>query len=64
MSCGVGQRLGLDPEVLLLWLQHRPANIPPIGPLVWERPYAKGADLKRKRKKKEYILYDSIDLKI
>ena len=56
MSCGVGRRLGLDPE--LLWLCHRPATTAPIRPLAWEPPYAAGAARKKakrpkKRKKKK-----------
>ena len=46
MSCGVGCRCGLDPE--LLWLWYRPAAVAQIGPLAWEPPYAKGAALKKK----------------
>ena len=41
MSCDVGCRRGLDPE--LLWLWHRPLATAPIGPLAWEPPYAAGA---------------------
>ena len=41
MSCGVGQRCGLDPG--LLW--HRPAATALIRPLAWEPPYAVGAAL-------------------
>ena len=41
MSCGVGYRHSSDPE--LLWLWHRLVAIAPIGPLVWEPPYATGA---------------------
>ena len=37
----------------LLWLWCRPAATSPIGPLVWESPYAKGAALKSKKKKKK-----------
>lgn len=44
MSCGVGQRRGL--ELGLLW----PAAIAQIGPLAWELPYALGASLKKKKK--------------
>ena len=35
-----------------LWLWHRLAATPPIGPLAWELPYAVGAALKGKKKKK------------
>jgi len=50
MSCGVGHRSGLD--IVLLWLWCRPAGTAPIQPLAWEPPYAKGAALKRQKKKK------------
>ena len=36
VSCGVGCRCGLDPE--LLWLWHRPVATAPIRPLAWESP--------------------------
>ena len=51
MSCGVGHRRGLDPE--LLW--RRSAAMAPNRPLGWEPPYASGAALKKQkdRKKKE-----------
>ena len=48
MSCGVGHRHGLDPE--LLWLWCRLAATAPIGPLAWELQYAAGAALKNKIK--------------
>ena len=54
MSCGVGDRLGLDP--VLLWLWRRPAAIAPIrslGSLAWEPPYAIGVALEKAKKKKE-----------
>ena len=57
MSCGVGCRGGLDPELLQLWF--RPVATAPIRPLSWEPPYAVGAALektkrqKKKKKKKE-----------
>ena len=50
MSCGVGHRRGSD--VMLLWLWYRPAVVALIGPLAWEPPYAKGAALKKIKKKK------------
>ena len=54
MSCGVGCRRGLNPE--LLWLWRRPAAAAPIGHLAWEPPYAAGAALEKakgqKKKKK------------
>ena len=48
MSCGVGQRHGLDPE--LLWLWCRLAATALIRPLASEPPYAVGAALKSKNK--------------
>ena len=52
MSCGVGCRRGLDPE--LLWLWHRLAATAPIRPLAWETPYAAGAaqEIAKRQKKK------------
>ena len=44
MSCGVGHRRGMDPE--LLWLWYRLAAAALIGPLAWEPPYASGVALK------------------
>ena len=58
MSCGVGQRHGLDPE--LLWLWRRQVATALIGPLAWEPPYAVGVALakgkKTKKKKKKFHL--------
>ena len=52
MSCGIGRRHGSYPE--LLWLWCRPEATVPIGPLVWEPPYAMGVALKdRKTERKE-----------
>ena len=54
MSCDVGHRHALDPELLQLW--RRPVAIAPIGPLAWELPYAAGAALENThthKKKKE-----------
>ena len=51
MSCGVGQRRGLDPA--LLWLRCRLAAIAPIGLPAWEPPYALGVPLKSKKKKEK-----------
>ena len=50
MSCDIGHRRGSDPA--LLWLWYRRAATAPIQPLAWEPPYALGATLKRKRKRK------------
>jgi len=49
MSCGVGCRCSSDPA----WLWRRPAAAVQIQPLAWELPYATGAALKSKRKKKK-----------
>ena len=65
MSCGVGRRCTLDPE-LLLWLWRRPVATAPIRPLAWEPPYAAGVVLKSGEKiklksikpKKELILME------
>ena len=56
MSCGVGRRHSLDPELLQLW--RRLVATAPTGSLAWEPPYAAGVALKRqkrKRKKKELV---------
>ena len=50
MSCGVGCRHGSDPT--LLWC--RPTATALIEPLAWEPPYAAGAALKPKKKKRSY----------
>ena len=50
MSCGVGHRHALDPE--LLWLWHRPVATALIGPLAWEPPYAAGAALEKAKRQK------------
>ena len=52
MSCGVGHRRGSDLALLRLW--GRLAAVAQIGPLAWEPPYAKGAALECKKKKKNY----------
>ena len=41
MSCGVGCRRGLDPELLWLWCRLVATAL--IRPLAWEPPYAVGA---------------------
>ena len=51
LSCGVGHRWDSDP--VLLWLRCSPAAAALIGLLVWESPYAIGAALKSKKKKKK-----------
>ena len=37
----------------MLWLWYRPEATAPTGPLAWEPPYARGAALKRQKKKKK-----------
>ena len=49
ISCGVGHRHGSGPSCL----QHRPAAVAPIRPLVWELLYAAGAALKKQKKQKK-----------
>ena len=39
-------------DLPLLWLWHRLVATAPIRPLAWEPPYAKGAALKKDKKKK------------
>ena len=51
MSCGVGCRRRSDLE--FVWLWYRPAATALILPLAWELPYAEGAALQRKKRKKE-----------
>ena len=53
MVCGVGHRWSSDSEWLWLWC--RLAAAAPIGPLAWELPYATGAALKRKKKKRIFF---------
>ena len=59
----------LDP--VLLWLWCKLAAVAPIQPLAWEFPYAMGAALKKKGKKKEgrkinysdcYIVFHTLQL--
>ena len=50
MSCGVGHRCVLG--LALLWLWNRPAATAPVQHPAWEPPYALGAALKKKKKKK------------
>ena len=60
VSCGVGRRRSSDPK--LLWLWCRPAAAAPIPPLAlaWELPYAAGAALKTKKKKKRQLSSESL----
>ena len=51
MSCGIGRRQGLDPQ--LLWLWCRPAAAAPIEPLARELPYVPCVVLKKRQKKKK-----------
>ena len=59
MNCGVDRRHSLDSA--LLWLWCKPAAIALIRPLAWEFPYAMGAALKRKKKKKVAINSHTMD---
>ena len=51
VSCGVGHRCGLDPE--MLWLWHRLAATALIRLLAWEPLYTLGVALKRQKTKKK-----------
>ena len=51
MSCGVGRRCGLDPE--LLWLWCRQVATAPIRLLAWESPYAVGSSPRKGKKTKK-----------
>ena len=55
MSCDVGCRFGLDPE--LLWLWRRLAATALIQPLAWEPPYAAGVaqEMAKRQKKKKNL---------
>ena len=50
LSYGVGCRYCSDLALQWLWCRLAPAS--PTGPLAWELPYATGADLKLKKKKR------------
>ena len=50
MSCGVGCRCGSD--LALMWLWHRPGATASSQPLAWGPPYATGAALKKRQKKR------------
>ena len=56
MSCGVGHRPGLDPE--LQWLWRRLPAVALIRPLAWELPYAAGAAVKITKEKKKNRKFD------
>ena len=51
MNCGVDCRCVTEPA--LLWLWRWLAAVAPVVPLAWETPYATGAALKSKAKKKK-----------
>ena len=55
MGCGVRHRRSSD--LALLWLWRRLTAVAPIRPLAWEPPYAVGAALKRRRRKKNIYIY-------
>ena len=52
MSCGVGCRCDWSDVAVAVC---RPAAVAPIGPLAWEPPYATGAALKSKKRKKNSL---------
>ena len=54
LGCGVGHRCSSDLALLWLWL--RLAATAPIPPLAWEPPYAVGAALESKKKKKKFLI--------
>ena len=60
VSCGVGRRYSLDPE--LLWLWRRLVATVLIGPLAWEPPYASGVALKDKKTKKKFTLENGLPI--
>ena len=51
LSCGVGCRHGLDPE--LLWLWRRSSAVARIQPLGWEPPYATMCGPKKEKKERK-----------
>ena len=51
VSCAIGRRCSLDPE--LLWLWCRMAAVALIQSLAWELPYAASVALKRKKEKEK-----------
>jgi len=59
MSCEVGCRCGSD--ITLLWVVA--VAVAPIRPIAWELPYATGAALKsKKKKKKDKICPDFVNI--
>ena len=51
MNRGIGHRRGLDPLVLWLWCRLAAAAL--IQPPAWERPYATGVALEKRKKEKK-----------
>ena len=51
MSCGVGRRCSLDPELLRFW--RRLAATAPIRPLAWEPPWATSVALEKAKRQKD-----------
>ena len=54
MSCSIGVDAAGSLDLVLLRLWCRPVATSPIQPLAWELPYAAPADVKKKKKSKEY----------
>jgi len=52
MSCGVGRRCGLDPQLLWLWCRLEATAL--IRPLAWEPPCATDVALKRQPPQKKF----------
>ena len=53
VSSGLGHRCSLDPALLWLWCRLEAVAL--IQPLAWELPYAAGAALKKKERKKKFL---------
>ena len=62
MKCGVGRRCRCSLDPALLWLWCRLAATALIQPLAWEPPYAAGAALKMREKKKSQSHSDPLFL--
>ena len=45
-------------DLVLLWPWHRPAAVALIQPLAWDLPYAVGAALKKKKRRKRNVQLD------
>ena len=54
VSCGVGHRCGLDPELLWLWRRLVAAAL--IPPLAGELPCAAGVALKKQKNKSNKLI--------